>query len=145
MANRTWLHDRPKEEVYKLLIDSYCLYIADRWELSGVNEPDSIYGGQPDSRIGFHHFLVRAGRSPRLLPRWWSKKNSAECFSRGLVGGWSSLATKVDSKAVTQHYRDNFMSAQLKHISMLIYGGEYGIDRIGILEKFLSVKVCGEF
>ncbi|KAL4937376.1 hypothetical protein BDV06DRAFT_215949 [Aspergillus oleicola] len=111
LLKRTWLHNRPKEDVYKLLIDAYRLYIDDRCTLSGVNEPDSIYGGQPESRVGFRRFLAHAGREPRLLPV--------------LLGGWSSLAVKVDSMAVVEHYRDNTMSMQLKPFSRQVLGEDW--------------------
>jgi splicing suppressor protein 51 len=48
ITSQTWLHNRPAQDVYVLLIDTYRLRMEDSYNLEGDADDDSIYGGAHD-------------------------------------------------------------------------------------------------
>jgi mitochondrial splicing suppressor protein 51 len=71
LHNKTWLHNRPEEDVYKLLIDVYRFRMEDNYTLEGDADADadSIYGEATDGgAAGFRRFLRLAQRKSALLP-----------------------------------------------------------------------------
>ncbi|KAH6986924.1 putative MYND domain protein [Ilyonectria destructans] len=44
LNNGTWLYDRSEKDVYRLLIDAYCLCVENIYNMEGEAETDSIYG-----------------------------------------------------------------------------------------------------
>lgn len=123
LDTKSWLHDRPKQDVYKLLIDAYRLRMEDNFTLEGKRETDSIYGGCRDGRVGFRRFLRLAGKaSGAVLPPWWTADHAAECEEAGLRGGWSSLASKVGKSEIMEHYGERDMPMQLRMLGEQIYG-----------------------
>ncbi|OJJ57691.1 hypothetical protein ASPSYDRAFT_90976 [Aspergillus sydowii CBS 593.65] len=140
LLNRTWLHDRPKEEVYKLLIDAYRLYRDDRSVLTRQVSPDGIYRGVFDSRDEFCRFLNLAESRHGLLPSWWSYQNTGECLSRGMCDDWSCLAVRVNYSGIIEHYKDTTFASQLKVIARQIYG-DMGKGVLGALvERFKALE-----
>ena len=120
LHNKTWLHDRPERDVFKLLIDTY------RWRVEedrqgGEVHPDSIYGGSADGRRGFGRFLRLAEKRAGLLPSWWSQDKVAECTDFGLTGGWSSLVAALNERDVIEHYGSAVMPAQLRIFGKQVY------------------------
>lgn len=64
LEKRTFLHNRPEKDVYKILIDCYRLRIEDDAKIVGIMEPDSIYASRSsDRKAGFRRFLETARRS----------------------------------------------------------------------------------
>jgi splicing suppressor protein 51 len=78
----TYLHDRPEKDVYRLLIDSFRIRLADNLNLEGKATPNTDYTGAPSSIGEFRKYLVKAGTRPNLLPSWWTadKKKACEAF-----------------------------------------------------------------
>ncbi|KAF8930517.1 hypothetical protein BGZ47_000501 [Haplosporangium gracile] len=127
LNNRTWLHDRPEEDVYKLLIDCFRMRQHDDFTMEGLKDKDGLYGEASHSQAGFKRFLVKAEARMDLLPHWWFMgKAAANCLRLG--GGlgatgteWSSLARKVDKAAIIDHYANPEMPMQLRMLGEQIY------------------------
>ena len=117
-----YLHDRPKQDVYKLLIDCYRLRAEDDYNLEGIAPADSIYGGAQDGQQGFRRFLRLAQGNEGLLPPWWSQENSAECEAVGTNAGWSSLASEIQKSDIMEHYGNPKMPMQLRILGEQVYG-----------------------
>ncbi|KAG6003989.1 hypothetical protein E4U21_001530 [Claviceps maximensis] len=110
---RTWLHGRPAEDVFRLLIDSYRLHSYDMFRFEGENKLSSIFAGAIDSSLDFVVYLTvaamtegtegngrtgtrtgtrmeseeaetdKTSRSPSLLPPWWTRASHQECMQLG--------------------------------------------------------------
>ncbi|KAI9855040.1 MAG: hypothetical protein M1813_000584 [Trichoglossum hirsutum] len=126
LETQSWLHDRPEQDVYKLLIDTYRFRMEDDFKLEGIADADSIYGDARDSRQGFRRFLHLAERRPRLLPLWWSQEKAAECEAVGVNDGWSSLASMIEKSDVMEHYGNPNMPMQLRMFGEQVYGSGPG-------------------
>ncbi|KAG0066460.1 hypothetical protein BGZ89_007251 [Linnemannia elongata] len=135
LKSKTWLHDRPEEDVYKLLIDCFRMRQHDDFTVEGLKDKDGLYGGANHSQAGFKRFLD-------LLPHWWFMgKAAANCLRMG--GGlgatgteWSSLARKVDKAAIIDHYANPEMPMQLRMLGEQIYlrgpAGQSGAQMINL-------------
>ncbi|KAF9134110.1 hypothetical protein BGX30_012043 [Mortierella sp. GBA39] len=140
LNSKTWLHDRPEEDVYKLLIDCFRMRQHDDFTMEGLKEKDGLYGGANHSQAGFKRFLVKAEARQDLLPNWWFMgKAAANCLRMG--GGlgatgteWSSLTRKVNKAAIIDHYANPKMPMQLRMLGEQIYqrgpGGQSGAQMI---------------
>ncbi|KAH6711912.1 putative MYND domain protein [Leptodontidium sp. MPI-SDFR-AT-0119] len=124
LNSKTWMHDRPEEDVYKLLIDTYRFRMEDNFNLEGDRNKESLYGGAADGRIGFVRFLGLAESRTGLLPSWWSTDKGKECIALGLGSdnGWSSLAHKVAKRGLIEHYGNPLMPMQLRLFGEQVYG-----------------------
>ncbi|KAI1317113.1 hypothetical protein EDD11_009000 [Mortierella claussenii] len=122
LHSRTWLHDRPEEDVYKLLIDAYRLRMDDDYRFSGDVDVDSLYGGAASGFNGFQRFLSLAESRPGLLPSWWSVEKARKCAASGMSTGWSSLSTAVAKGDIMDHYGDSIMPMQLRMFAEQVIG-----------------------
>ena len=69
----TWLHDRPKEDVFKLLVDTYRMRMEDDYKYAYQNTEGSAYDGSPNGLPAFRRFMKLAAKRPGLLPpAWWN-------------------------------------------------------------------------
>ena len=141
---QTWLHDRPQEDVYKLLIDTYRFRMEDDYNLEGDVDDDSIYGGAPDSREGFRRFLRLAESKPGLLPSWWSQVKAAQCEAVGMKGGWSSLSSAIEKSDVTEHYGNPNMPMQLRMFGEQVYGRGPGGQSGAAMRQIQMMAESGE-
>jgi splicing suppressor protein 51 len=119
---KTWLHERPEQDVYKLLIDTYRFRMEDNYNFEGDADVDSIYGGARDGRQGFRRFLRLAEGTRGLLPSWWSQEKAAECEAVGMDDGWSSLTSAIKKSDVIEHYGNPNMPMQLRMFGEQVYG-----------------------
>ncbi|RAK98811.1 uncharacterized protein BO80DRAFT_479345 [Aspergillus ibericus CBS 121593] len=124
LHSKTWLHNRPENDVYQLLIDVYRMRMEDDYVFTGDADMDCIYGGAPDSRDGFRRFLRLAERKRGLLPEWWSPQKAKACVAFGLRRGdnWSSLACAVEKSDVLEHYKDPSFPMQLRMFGEQVWG-----------------------
>ncbi|KAF8427948.1 hypothetical protein EV426DRAFT_528816 [Tirmania nivea] len=115
-----FLHSLPKQEVYKLLIDSYRLRIDDMYTFQG--ELIGLYNQENPVRE-FKRFLLLAEKNGKVLPKWWNLQSKAECVQLGLKkGGGSELVHAVEKADVQDQYGDNLMPMKLRVLAEKIYG-----------------------
>ncbi|KAF1971628.1 hypothetical protein BU23DRAFT_590544 [Bimuria novae-zelandiae CBS 107.79] len=110
-----YLHDRPEQDVYTLLIDALRMREADMYKMQGRNAPNSVYSGAGSSISSFTDFLTRVEQKRGYLPTWWNADKRKECLALGEANeGWSSLRKKVVKDDVVKHYGDERMPMQLR-------------------------------
>lgn len=120
---KTWLHDRPEGDVYKLLIDVYRMKMEDNYVFEAHVDEDSIYGGARDGRQGFERFLRLVEKQRGLLPSWWSKEKAEKCVAVGMKRDqWSYLGYAIQKDDVIEHYGDRKMPMQLRMFAEQVYG-----------------------
>ena len=125
LHGKTWLHDRPEKDVYKLLIDVYRMRMEDNYKLEGEVDEDSVYSGNDtDGQVGFQRFLERAKSRAGLLPSWWSPQKASACMALGTDNprSWTSLRTPIEKSDVTEHYGNPLMPMQLRMLGEQVYG-----------------------
>ncbi|KAH0364697.1 SET domain-containing protein, partial [Aureobasidium melanogenum] len=141
---RTWLHDRPDSDVYKLLIDCFRLRQEDEYSFKGDVDYDSIYAGGPHSKAPFLRFLNQAEAAKDVLPPWWSSKNTKACVAFGMERGsedWSSLACCIEKHDIQDHYGSQDMPMQLRMLADQIYGSNpTGQSGSGMLDLKLMME-----
>jgi splicing suppressor protein 51 len=130
LESKTWLHDRPGKDVFKLLIDTYRLSIDDDFTFERIRDRDTIYGGASDSLKGFQAFVSIAEMRQTLLPSWWSEKKRKECEDFGMASdSWQNLRRKVSKAAIVQKYGDEHMPMQMRMFREQVTGrGPMGQD-----------------
>ena len=130
LDNNAWLHDRPENDVYKLLIDAFRMRQEDSSTMDGDFDKDSIYTGASDSTAGFRKFIQLASTRANLLPSWWSPEKQKKCENFGLGNNWSNLKRKVNKAAIIEHYGDDKMPMQMRMFAEVVYkrglGGSSG-------------------
>ena len=136
LVDNTWLHNRPKEDVFKLLIDVYRLRMDDQYTFEGECDRDCIYGGAPNSERGFRRFLRRVERKQELLPTWWSRQKADECVLVGRRSG--ALTSAVEKSDIEEDYDDPTMPSQLREFGGKVYGRAYGGGSGGDLMSLLA-------
>ena len=118
----TWLHDRPEDEVFKLLIDSYRIRVEDDYVFRGDISDDSIYG-QGNPVIGFRRYLKQAESQSKVLPGWWNLEKRKACIAKGNAQDhWSSLHFAVEKSDIQEHYKNSSMPMQLRMLAEEIVG-----------------------
>ncbi|KAG5920924.1 hypothetical protein E4U42_006029 [Claviceps africana] len=135
---RTWLHGRPAEDVFCLLIDSYRLHSYDKFQFEGENKLGSIFAGATDSSLDFDAYLTVAAaaaekedeeeqtsRWPCLLPTWWSRARHEECVQLGLRQDdeqFHDLHVQLSQAMTMDYYQDASFSAQLRMFAEQVLG-----------------------
>ncbi|KAK2603817.1 hypothetical protein QQS21_004019 [Conoideocrella luteorostrata] len=115
LAAQGWLYDRPIEDVYKLLIDSYRLHADDLYFSENSMPAGSIYAGAQDSRLDFNNFLCLLDNRPPLLPGWWDDDRHQECIELGMMQGqFHDLRVQLTQAMVIDHYQDASFPTQLR-------------------------------
>lgn len=122
LNDRTWIHERPEEDTYKLLIDTYRLRMDDDFKFEGKRNTGSVYANASNGVEGFRRFLQLAESRDGLLPPWWSSQSAAQCEEVGKKTGWSSLSQKADKSQILGHYGDSNMPMQMRMFGEQIYG-----------------------
>lgn len=114
LNDKTWLHDRPETDVFKLLIDTYRLRLTDNYTFGD--------GGGASGETGFEQFLGQAEARDGLLPSWWSPEKQAACINLGKQGGWSDLSKKVDKSGIVERYGQPTAPMQLRLLGEKVIG-----------------------
>ncbi|KAI1502472.1 hypothetical protein F5X99DRAFT_427127 [Biscogniauxia marginata] len=114
LDNGTWLHDRPETDVYRLLIDAYCLRVAD-----DCNE-------DLDKSGGFQHFLDLVA-SRKLLPPWWTREKEEACKALSTdPSQWQYLSRTIKKSDIAGHYGDSQFPMQLRMFAEAVIGRGVG-------------------
>lgn len=145
LMNGIWLHDRPENDVYELLIDVYRLRLEDDYNFKGEVPHESMYGGRvADGRHGLRCMLQLASNQRRaLLPAWWDASKEAACIQFGLRGDdWSDLGAAVKKSDVIDYYGDPRFPMQLRMFGEDVYGTAPG--GAGGKDSMLAMMVAME-
>lgn len=142
---RTWLHDRPEKDVYKLLIDSYRLSLEDDFKFEGVRDSNTLYGGAADSLKGFHSFLNLAQMQQTILPSWWSEDKAKVCEAFGMEqNNWHSLRKKATKADLVKRYGDQLIPMQMRMFREHVTGrSPMGHDST-MVRKFHMLRESGD-
>ena len=144
LKSKTWLHARPEEDVYKLLIDSYRLRMEDDYKFSGHVETESIYDGASNSRRSFQRFLKEVEKNSAQLPTWWSPEKAQECMQYGMGENWSSLSRAAGKSDIVGYYGNPLMPMQMRMFAEQVYGsGPGGQDGTAMLEMQMMAESGG--
>ncbi|KAG4068301.1 hypothetical protein HA402_007821 [Bradysia odoriphaga] len=130
LSNGTWLHDRPKKDVFKLLIDTYRMRIEDEYVFQGEVDEDSLYGGggAANALRHFRRFMNKAFKTDakrcrkRLLPEWFSKESLQECVDFARTDKFSNVGFAVEKHDIQEHYAQLDMPMQLRMFSEKLDG-----------------------
>ena len=142
LDNNTYLHDRPEQDVYKLLIDSFRLRQEDNFVQEKKKDKNSIYTGAENSSDGFRRFLQVAASRNNLLPPWWNADKQKECEDVGLNGAdESSLKRKLYKQEVQDKYGDDKMPMQIRMLAETVYArGPGGADGTAMRRAMMSME-----
>lgn len=115
----TWLHDRPEDEVYKLLIDCFSLHRTQQLSktVSGV---DFV------TRKTLIDFLQKA-EEKKIMPGWWERSKRSACVMLAMKRGsanWSSLERLKDEEDIVGHYSCGAMPMRLVELAEKIHGAD---------------------
>ncbi|KAI0862481.1 putative MYND domain protein [Xylaria cubensis] len=128
LDNNTYLHDRPENDVYRVLIDAYRMRVEDEYTFEGNVTADSIYGGAKSSLPGFRKFLRLAASRPGLLPSWWNAEKHDACEKLGMDSSqWQDLCCAVEKSDVIEHYGDPRFPMQLRMLGEMVIGRGFGM------------------
>ncbi|KAG5978549.1 hypothetical protein E4U55_006074 [Claviceps digitariae] len=138
---QTWLHGRPAEDVFRLLVDSYRLHSYDKFQFEAENKLGTIFAGATDSSLDFDAYLTaaaatRAGRtgetdtedtsrSPSLLPTWWTRAAHQECMQmsrRQDDEQFHDLHVHLSQAMVIDYYQDASFPTQLRIFAEQVLG-----------------------
>lgn len=148
LNNGTWLHNRPKKDVFKLLVDTYRMRIEDEYVFQGEVDEDSLYSGASAASAlrHFQRFLTKAikkdaARKRKLLPEWWTKESLNECLEFARTDEFSNVGYAVEKHDIQEHYSQSDMPMQLRMFSEKI-DGTLAAGMSG--ETMLQLRVAGE-
>ncbi|KAL7942520.1 hypothetical protein V8C42DRAFT_359972 [Trichoderma barbatum] len=143
LAKGIWLHDRHKQDVYALLIDSFRLREADDFNYGGITNNDSVYSGRVTSCPAFRRFLYQA-EAKGLMPPWWSDQKRVECLTKGIDRGednYHDLYAMTQDIEIVVVYEDAIMTMQLRMFSESVLGkGAGGSDGRLMLQKMVVAE-----
>lgn len=148
LENGTWLHNRPKNDVFKLLVDTYRMRVEDEYIFQGDAHEDSLYSGagREGALRHFKHFLNKvikldAAREKKLLPDWWSKNSLKECVEFAKTDDFSNVGCAVEKHDLQKHYSQIDMPMQLRMFSEKIDGTlAAGMSGEGMLRMRVAVE-----
>ncbi|KAH6959687.1 hypothetical protein BKA56DRAFT_466287, partial [Ilyonectria sp. MPI-CAGE-AT-0026] len=121
---RSWLHGRPPQDVYRILIDTYQLRMDDMFVIAKQAEENSMYNGKQTGYFGFRRFLEKA-KAATVLPPWWNEDIERECQKQGLPAHGLplyKLSDKVSEAAIKKLYGDATFATQLRLFAAGVYG-----------------------
>ncbi|EOA91456.1 hypothetical protein ACJQWK_04258 [Exserohilum turcicum] len=138
-----YLHDRPKQDVYKLLIDSFRPRQQDEMQFERKTSPKSLYTGASSGIEPFKKYVAQAEKRSGLLPPWWTSETQSECEAFGESGAWNDLRKKITKADIIAHYGDEKAPMQLRMLAEAIIGaGLMGQDGT-IMRRMLCQQESG--
>lgn len=143
LAKGIWLHDRHKQDVYALLIDSFRLREADDFNYGGMTNNDSVYSSRVSSCPAFRRFLYQA-EAKGLMPPWWSDQKRVECLTKGIdkrQDNYHDLHAMTRDIEIVVVYEDAIMTMQLRMFAESVLGkGAAGSDGRLMLQKMVVAE-----
>lgn len=146
LNKNSWLHDRPDIDVYRLLVDSYRLRVADEYIHEGKISKGSFSSGAEDGLNGFRVFLDLAESRPGLLPASWNPTKRDACEKLGMdASQWHDLRHQVDKGGIIEHYGDQRFPMQLRMFAeFVLERGIGGANGRQMLQLMASMEGSGE-
>ena len=123
LQNGTWLQNRPREDVFQLLSDTFRMRREDKYTFEQDVQEGSVYaGGSPRSELkNFRAFLQNAtnldGQRPnhkRLFPVWWSSGEIEKCIEVAKTDEDAKVEYAVEKQDIQDFYQQNDMPMQLR-------------------------------
>ncbi|CAI7662848.1 unnamed protein product [Penicillium pancosmium] len=132
LKEKKWLHDRPKEDVYKLLIDAFRLRMDDDFKFLQLRHANTIYDdiscdGTPNLELFIRMAVIY------LVPEWWDESELAYCLEYAKLLTWGNIGAKITADDVKAHYGDQSMALQLRIFS------EQVVEKDGTGVNFLNL------
>ncbi|KAI0455976.1 putative MYND domain protein [Xylaria acuta] len=144
LDNNTYLHDRPEQDVYRVLIDAYRMRLEDEYKFEGEAAADSIYGGATSSLPGFRKFLRLAASRPGLLPSWWNAEKQNACEMLGMDSSqWSDLRCAAEKGDIIEHYGDPRFPMQLRMLGEMVIGRGFNGNNGTQMRKMMAMMESG--
>ncbi|CAK4029829.1 Hypothetical predicted protein [Lecanosticta acicola] len=129
--HNNFLHDRPEEETFKILIDILRMRQEDTHAFEGDNMDGSIYNGERTSERAFRQFLRKAKQVEGFLPPWWSDEKVEECVRFGLQSNDFSLGSAQEKSDIQEAWGDDKMPMKLRMLGEKVYGNTPGTGSQG--------------
>ncbi|TFB00501.1 hypothetical protein CCMA1212_007795 [Trichoderma ghanense] len=143
LSKGIWLHDRHKQDVYILLIDSFRLREYDDYTFGGTSNADSVYSGRPSSCPAFRRFLYQA-EAKGLMPPWWTDHKRVECLTKAIdrsADNWHDIHTMTRDVEVVVVYEAAIMAMQLRMFAETVLGsGAAGTDGRLMLQHMVVIE-----
>ncbi|KAI5358650.1 hypothetical protein Slin14017_G109330 [Septoria linicola] len=117
-----FLHDRPEDETYKLLVDILRMRQEDMYTHQGDTMPGTIYNGSSSSETAFRLMLRRAKQINDFLPAWWSDEKEEACVSTHR----EDLTAAQEKSDIQETWNDPTMPMKLRFLGEKIWGSTPG-------------------
>lgn len=105
-----WLHERPEDDVYKLLIDTFCLRRLDGFVMPGRKTQDGDFSELSTFKV----FMELFESKQNLLPAWWGSDKAQKCISLSMGNSWFSIRAHPYKRDIVEHYGDSSMPDQMR-------------------------------
>ncbi|KAJ5988442.1 MYND domain protein [Penicillium waksmanii] len=145
LKEKKWLHDRPKEDIYKLLIDAFRLRMDDDFKFLELRHANTIYDDiSCDGTPSLELFIRMAVLYP--VPEWWNESELASCLEYAKLLTWSNIMVKITADDVKAYYGDPSMVLQLRIFAeQVVEKGGIGIDFLSMLDVGVMLERSHEF
>jgi hypothetical protein len=146
IKDKKWLHDRPKEDVYKLLIDAYRLRMDDDYKFLGLEQPNTPYADANCDGTASLEIFLRMAELSSLLPTWWDESETTACVESAKLLTWSNTAIKITADYVRSYYEDPSMPMQLRiSAEQVVRKDMIGIEFLKLLDAEVLLERSHEY
>lgn len=135
LQNDTWLHERPKEDVFQLLSDTFRMRREDKYKFEQFVQEGSVYAGASPAKElnNFRAFLQHATNldfqrpnNKRLFPDWWSSEEIERCIMMATTNADAMVGYAVEKHDIQDFYKQNDMPMQLRMFGEALDGTMIG-------------------
>lgn len=126
ISNNKFLHNRPEEETFRLLIDALRMRQEDEYSLDGETMSGTIYNQEPNSEKAFRTFTRKAKAISGLLPTWWNDESLKKCLSYSRNSEQFSLSYAQEKHDIQETWGDKMMPMKLRMVAEKVYGSAPG-------------------
>ncbi|KAH7134207.1 hypothetical protein EDB81DRAFT_762530 [Dactylonectria macrodidyma] len=122
----TWFLGRSRDEVNRILVDSYRLRMSDMSAAANDADLRDMYHKFRNCPAGFYHFTVMAVQQDGIIPKWWGERNLGRCLHQleDLRSGQDSgVSDHIDQDVVIDRYgKDMSFPVLLRLLAAKAYG-----------------------
>ena len=122
ISKNMFLHNRSREQTFKLVIDLLRMRQEDEYNLDGNTMAGTIYNLEPSSEKAFRTFIRKAKAVPGLLPPWWNDKSLNECLEYSRKSSDFSLCSAQEKHDIQETWSDDRMPMKLRMVAERVYG-----------------------